>query len=206
MLDGKFQRGFSNERLASTHEPKVRRDERGYFIMSLSENSKVYFDDYYVFLKAVYTRSKTDQESLRKKLAATPVDHYETVAFYRARLVIIDVLQRAILRFYTDGSNLGVIMTPWCFGTVLLEKVEVYRDRLGKGEVDDPNVPDYPFYVIKYIDEIYRATLLDLFQFPEEAFQMRWQYSELLKRYSRILTDITGSLQSVIQSVKNIGS
>lgn len=206
MLDGKFQRGFSNERLATTHEPKVRRDERGHFIMSLSENSKVYFDDYYVFLKAVYTRAKADQETLRKKLAATPLDHYETVAFYRARLVIIDVLQRAILRFYTDGSNLGVIMTPWCFGTVVLEKVEVYRDRLGKGEVDDPNVPDYPFYVIKYIDEIYRATLLDLFQFPEEAFQMRWQYSELLKRYSRILTDITGSLQSVIQSVKNIGS
>ena len=174
--------------------------------MSISENSKVYFDDYYTFLKMVYARSKADQESLRKKLASTPVDSTETVAFYRARLVIIDVLQRAILRFYTDGSNLGVIMTPWCFGTVVLEKVEVYRDRLGKGEVDDPNVPDYPFYVIKYIDEIYRATLLDLFQFPEEAFQMRWQYSELLKRYSRILTDITGSLQSVIQSVKNIGS
>lgn len=206
MLDGKFQRGFSPERLANTHEPKVRRDDHGHFIMSLSENSKVYFEDYYTFLKMVYTRTKADQESLRKKLAATNPENTETIAFYRARLVITDVLQRAILRFYTDGSNLGVIMTPWCFGTVVLEKVEVYRDRLGKGEVDDPNVPDYPFYVIKYIDEIYRATLLDLFQFPEEAFQMRWQYSELLKRYSRILTDITGSLQSVIQSVKNIGS
>lgn len=206
MLDGKFQRGFSPERLANSHEPKVRRDERGPFIMSLSENSKVYFEDYYTFLKMVYARTKADQESMRRKLAATNPDNAETVAFYRARLVITDVLQRAILRFYTDGSNLGVIMTPWCFGTVVLEKVEVYRDRLGKGEVDDPNVPDYPFYVIKYIDEIYRATLLDLFQFPEEAFQMRWQYSELLKRYSRILTDITGSLQSVIQSVKNIGS
>lgn len=206
MLDGKFQRGFSPERLANTHEPKVRRDEHGYFIMSLSENSKVYFEDYYTFLKMVYARTKADQEALRRKLAATNPGNTETIAFYRARLVITDVLQRAILRFYTDGSNLGVIMTPWCFGTVVLEKVEVYRDRLGKGEVDDPNVPDYPFYVIKYIDEIYRATLLDLFQFPEEAFQMRWQYSELLKRYSRILTDITGSLQSVIQSVKNIGS
>ena len=206
MLDGKFQRGFSAERLATTHEPKVRRDDHGNFIMSLSENSKVYFEDYYTFLKLVYIRSKADQEAIRKKLAATPKDHVETIAFYRARMVIIDVLQRAILRFFTDGSNLGVIMTPWCFGTVVLEKVEVYRDRLSKGEVDDPNVPEYPFYVIKYVDEIYRATLLDLFQFPEEAFQMRWQYSELLKRYSKILTDITGSLQSVISSVKNIGS
>jgi hypothetical protein len=206
MLDGKFQRGFSTERLATTHEPKVRRDDHGHFIMSLSENSKVYFEDYYTFLKFVYTRSKSDQIAIREKLAVTPKDHAETIAFYRAKLVIIDVLQRAILRFYTDGSNLGVVMTPWCFGTVVLEKVEVYRDRLGRGEVDDPNVPEYPFYVIKYIDEIYRATLLDLFQFPEEAFQMRWQYSELLKRYSKILSDITGSLQSVISSVKNIGS
>ncbi len=206
MLDGKFQRGFSTERLAMTHEPKVRRDDHGHFIMSLSENSKVYFEDYYTFLKFVYTRSKSDQATIREKLATIPKDHAETIAFYRAKLVIIDVLQRAILRFYTDGSNLGVVMTPWCFGTVVLEKVEVYRDRLGRGEVDDPNVPEYPFYVIKYIDEIYRATLLDLFQFPEEAFQMRWQYSELLKRYSKILSDITGSLQSVISSVKNIGS
>jgi len=99
-----------------------------------------------------------------------------------------------------------VVMTPWCFGTVILEKVEVYRDRLSKGEVDDPNIPEYPYYVIKYMDEIYRATLLEIFGFPEQAFQMRWQYSELLKRYSKVLTDITGSLQSVIRSVKNIGT
>ncbi len=144
MLDGKFQRGFSTERLAMTHEPKVRRDDHGHFIMSLSENSKVYFEDYYTFLKFVYTRSKSDQATIREKLATIPKDHAETIAFYRAKLVIIDVLQRAILRFYTDGSNLGVVMTPWCFGTVVLEKVEVYRDRLGKGEVDDPNVPEYP--------------------------------------------------------------
>ncbi|HVP07456.1 MAG TPA: hypothetical protein VMS71_06405, partial [Candidatus Acidoferrum sp.] len=62
------------------------------------------------------------------------------------------------------------------------------------------------YYVIKYIDEIYKISLLELFDFPEQAFQMRWQYSELLKRYSKILNDITSSLQSVIHSVKNIGS
>lgn len=206
MLDGKFQRGFSTERLATTQEPKVRKDDRGHFIMSLSENTKVHFDEYYTFLETVYARTKAVQECTRQKLAATPAEHCETAAFYRARLVIADVLQRTILRFYTDGSNLGVIMSPWCFGTVVLEKVEVYRDRLSKGEINDPNIPDYPYYVIRYIDEIYRQTLLELFDFPEEAFQMRWQYSELLKRYSKILSDITGSLQNVIQSVKNIGS
>lgn len=206
MLDGKFQRGFSQERLASTQEPKVRKDDRGYFIMSLSENTKVHFDDYYAFLRVVYTRTKIEQLTTREKLAATADSRSETAAYYRARLVIMDVLQRTILRFYTDGSNLGVVMSPWCFGTVVLEKVEVYRDRLSKGEVDDPNIPEYPFYVVRYIDEIYRKTLLEMFGFPEEAFQMRWQYSELLKRYSKILSDITGSLQNVIQSVKNINT
>lgn len=206
MLDGKFQRGFSNERLAGSHEPKVRKDDNGYYIMSLSENCKVYFEDYYAFLRQTYDKAKAERDATRVKLARTSKEHGETVAFYRARLVVTDLLMRTILRFYTDGSNFGVIMTPWCFGTVVLEKVEVYRDRLNKGEAEDPNIPEYPFYVIKYIDEIYKITLLELFDFPQQAFQMRWQYSELLKRYSRILTDITGSLQSVISSVRNLGS
>ncbi|MEW5994715.1 MAG: hypothetical protein AB1744_09990, partial [Candidatus Zixiibacteriota bacterium] len=105
-----------------------------------------------------------------------------------------------------DGANLGVVMSPWCFGTVMLEKVETYRDRLSKGEISDSNVPDYPYYVVRYIDEIYKVTLLELFDFPEKAFQMRWQYSELLKRYSRMLTEITNSLQSVLTTIKNYGS
>ncbi len=206
VLDGKFQRGFSQERLTATKEPKVRRDDRGFYIMSLSENAKVYFEDYYEFLRNVYDRSQKEKARIAGRIAATSPDNAETLAFYRARSVILDLLMRTVLRFYTDGSNLGVVMTPWCFGTVILEKVEVYRDRLSKGEVDDPNIPDYPYYVIKYVDEIYRATLLEIFGFPEQAFQMRWQYSELLKRYSKVLTDITGSLQSVIRSVKNIGT
>ena len=206
MLDNKFQRGFSQERLAGMKEPKVRKDENGYFIMSLSENSKVYFEDYYLFLRMVYDRAKAEKESIQHKIKMTSPRAEETLAFYRAKAVIADLVLRTVLRFYTDGSNFGVIMTPWCFGTVVLEKIEIYRDRLSKGEVDDPNVPNYPYYVIKYIDEIYKIALLELFDFPEQAFQMRWQYSELLKRYSRILNDITSSLQSVIHSVKNIGT
>ncbi len=206
VLDNRYQRGFSHERLAATKEPKVRQDDRGYYIMSLSENAKVYFEDYYEFLRTVYDRAHKEKERITGRIATTSKESSETLAYYRARSVILDLLMRTILRFYTDGSNLGVVMTPWCFGTVILEKVEVYRDRLSKGEVDDPNIPEYPYYVIKYMDEIYRVTLLEIFQFPEQAFQMRWQYSELLKRYSKVLTDITGSLQSVIRSVKNIGT
>ena len=46
---------------------------------------------------------------------------------------------------------------------------------------------------------------LQVFEFPDEAFKMRWQYSELLKRYSKVLHNITGSLQSVMMIVKSYG-
>jgi len=206
MLAGHFQRGFSEQRLATTHEPKVRRDDNGFYIMSLSENSKVYFDDYYRFLEYAYEKAAAERDILNSKLAGTRASCSETLSYYRARGVIVDLLMRTIVRFYTDGSSLALIMTPWCFGTVMLEKIEAYRGRISRGEVQDPNIPEYPFYVIQYLDEIYKYTLLELFDFPENAFQMRWQYSELLKKYSRILSDITGSLKSVLSTIKNYGS
>ena len=206
MLEGRYYRGFSAERLANGQEPKVRKDDKGYYIMTLSENAKVYFEDFYTFLEATYARSLAERNDIDAKIAATPVDREETLAYYRARGVIVDLLLRTVRRFYTDGSNFGVVMTPWCFGTVVLEKVEVYRDRLSKGEVQDPNVGDYPYDVVRYVDEVYKASLLELFDFPPKAFQMRWQYSEILKRYSNILSDITTRLQSVLNTVKNFGA
>jgi hypothetical protein len=89
---------------------------------------------------------------------------------------------------------------------VVLEKVEAYRERLARGEMDEDKIPDFAYYVIKYIDEIYKKTLLDIFDFPSEAFKMRWQYSELLKRYSKVLSNITSSLNSVLMSIKNYGT
>ena len=206
LLEGKYHRGFSTERLASVNEPKVRRDDTGFYIMSLSESAKVYFDDYYSFLEKTYDNALRERNLLDQKLAATPPEYTETLSYLRARGVIIDLLLKNVRRFYTDGANFGVIMTPWCFGTVLLEKIEVYRDQLSKGEIQDSNIPDYPYYVVNYIDEIYKAVLLELFDFPEKAFQMRWQYSELLKKYSKILGSITVSLQSVLLTIKNYGA
>jgi len=206
MLDGKFQRGFTPEKLAATKEPRIRKDDHGYFVMSLSENTKVYFEDYYRFIEMVYARCQEERNLLDQKIEATTPDSVETLAYYRGRGVIVDLVMQTTRRFYTDGVNLGVVMTPWCFGTVMLEKVEVYRDRLSKGEVRDANVPEFPYYVIRYIDEIYKSTLLELFDFPEKAFRMRWQYSELLKKYSAILTNITNSLNSVLGMVRNYGS
>jgi len=206
MLDGRYQRGFSTERLNSKQEPKVRRDERGFYIMSLSENARVYFEDFYAFLRLAYERAAATRKALDTRIAATPEQNVETMAYYRAKGVIVDLLMRTVRRFYTDGSNFGVVMTPWCFGTVVLEKVEVYRDRLANGEVHDPNITGYTYDIVKYVDEIYKAVLLELFDFPENAFQMRWQYSEILRRYSGILADITTRLNSVLATVKNFGS
>ena len=206
MLEGRYRRGFSNERLESTPEPRVRKDERGYFLMSLSENTAVYFEDFYSFLETTYSRALEERQQLDQKLTETPESSTETLAYYQARGVLIDLVMKTIRRFYTDGSNLGVVMTPWCFGTVVLEKVEVYRDRLSKGEIQDRNVSTYTYDVVKYIDEIHRTALLELFDFPEKAFHMRWQYSEILRRYSGILSDITTRLQSVLATVKSFGS
>jgi hypothetical protein len=206
LLEGKFHRGFPAERLASSQEPKVRKDDNGFFIMSLSESAKVYFEDFYGFLEKTYDKTLRERHRIDDKLARTAREYTETIAYLRSRGVIIDLLLKNIRRFYTDGANLGVIMTPWCFGTVMLEKIEVYRDQLAKGEVQDPNIPEYPFYVIRYLDETYKTTLLELFDFPENAFQMRWQYSELLKKYSKILSNITTSLQSVLFTIKSYGT
>ncbi len=206
MLDGRYQRGFSPRRLATAQEPKVRQDDKGYYIMSLSENTRVYFEDFYSFMRLTYERAATARRVLDAKIAASPPESSETLAYYRANGVIVDLLMRTVRRFYTDGSNLGVVMTPWCFGTVVLEKVEVYRDRLAKGEVRDSNVAEYPYDVVKYVDEIYKVVLLELFDFPEKAFRMRWQYSEILRRYSGILADITTRLNSVLATVKNFGA
>ena len=206
MLDGRYQRGFTNERLTMTVEPRVRKDERGYYIMSLSENTKVYFDDFYNFLETTNDKANRERAIVLRKIEATPLTNAETLAYYRAKSVILDLVLRTIRRFYTDGSNFGVVMTPWCFGTVVLEKIEVYRDRLSKGEVQDSNIEDYPYYVLKYVDEVHRTELLALFDFPEKAFQMRWQYSELLKRYSKVLSDITTRLNSVLRTVKSFGT
>nr|MBN2278533.1 hypothetical protein [candidate division Zixibacteria bacterium] len=206
MLDNKFKRGFTREKLDAVVEPKVHKDSGGHYINTLSENVKVYFDDYYGFLEKVYERCEEELSDIDSKLKTTRKECVETAAFYQAKKIIVGMTMKTARSFYTDGSNFGVIMTPWCFGTVVLEKVEIYRERLAKGEVDQTNIPEYAYYVIKYIDEIYKKTLLDLFDFPSDAFKMRWQYSELLKRYSKVLTSITNSLGSVLTSIKNYGT
>jgi len=205
MLATEYKRGFTEEKLKLTPEPKVKYDDGGFYIMTISENSKVYLDDYYRFLERSYDKCLTELERVDVKLRNFDPGWNETRAFCTAYKIILQIVVQNIQSFYSDSSNFGVIMTPWCFGTVMLEKVETYRDRLSRGQIAGETLPENAYYVTRYMDEIYKKVLLDLFEFPEEAFKMRWQYSELLRRYSRVLQNITGSLQSVLLMVKNYG-
>jgi hypothetical protein len=206
MLAGKVERGFPKERLEGFTEPKIKKDEKGFYIMTLSENFKVYIEDYYAFLEELWQRAMEKFQDIEAKLADTDPSLEETTSYYRSQKIVHSILLKTIRSFYSDGNNLGVIMTPWCFGTVVLEKVETYREKLSKGEVEGDEAGDYPYYVVKYIDETYKKALLDIFSFPPKAFSMRWQYSELLKRYSKTLTNISTSLQSVLLMIRNYSS
>ena len=206
MLSNICKRGFPQERLEKIPEPKINQDENGYYIMSLSEGVKVYIEDYYQFLEELWERTIPLYQEVQAQLADTPEESMEAKAYYRSRKLIIEKVLSTIKRFYTTEDSLGVFMSPWCFGTVIMEKVEVTRDKLRNGEEVKHDVGEYPFYVVKYIEETYRKTLLDLFNFPPKAFSMRWQYSELLKRYSKTLSNITTSLQSVLLMVRSYTS
>ncbi len=202
-LNNGFKRGFPPHWLERQSEPKIGKDEKGHFIYTISENVKVYFEEYYQFLEKIERKCDSELLGLAMKLSQTSPNRSETLAYYRARKIILDLLLKNILSFYSDSGNLGVIMTPWCFGTVILEKVEIYRDRIARGEANDADTGDFPYYVLRYIDEIYKTTLLEMFEFPEKAFSVRWQYSELLKRYSQVLSNVTASLHSILFLAKN---
>lgn len=206
MTNTEIKRGFPETRFEKNIEPRVKRDDGGHYLYTLSENVKVYFEDYYGFLERVESKALADLQDVKAKLEAVTEEEEEFRSYLFARKAILETLLKTVYDFYSESKNFGVVMTPWCFGTVVLEKVEAYRDRLSKGEVEDGDLPDYPYYAVKYMDEIHRKVLLDLFEFPDKAFAMRWQYSELLKRYGHALSNITTSLQSVMMLVKSYGS
>jgi hypothetical protein len=203
MLSNGIERGFPAERLKRVKEPKVHKDDGGFFIFTLNENAKVYFEDFYQFLEKVEKKCLKEKRELEKKIIECDSERTETLSYYRARKIIIDVVLKNVYSFYGDSGNFGVIMSPWCFGTVILEKVENYKEMLSCGEIQDFNIPEYPYFVLKYLDEIYKKTLLEVFDFPDKAFKVRWQYTEMFKRYSKLLPEIIGGLETILLLIKS---
>jgi len=200
------KRGFPPQRLNKNLEPRVKKDDGGYYVFTLNENIKVYFEDFYKFLERVERKASQELKALEEKIESTHPSRIESLSYYRARKIVAEQLLNQVYQFYSDGANLGVIMSPWCFGTVVLEKIELYRDRIRKGETEDPNIPDYPYFVLRYIEEIHKKTLLEIFEFPEKAFSVKWQYTELLKKYSKVLSNINTALQNILTMVKSYNS
>jgi hypothetical protein len=197
-----IKRGFSEEKLKKAKEPLVKKDENGFYIFTVNENLKVYFEDFYAFLEGLERKCLDDLQKIQPKADDCDCRCDETKAFYCARKIIVEVVLKNVYGYYGDDSTLGVIMSPWCFGTVVLEKVENYKERLSRGELLDVNLPEYPYLVLRYVDEIYRKTLVELFEFPPEAFSVKWQYTEPLKRYAKILFDITTNLKTILILVR----
>lgn len=197
-----IKRGFSNEKLKKLREPKVREDERGYYIYTLNENVKVYFEDFYSFLEEVERVCLSELRRLREEITNCDSKCEEARAYYCARKIIAEVVLKNAYGYYGDSSTLGVIMSPWCFATVVLEKVENYKERLTRGELPDVNLPECPYLVLRYIDEIYKKTLLEIFELPPEAFSLKWQYAELLKHFTKVLSDIHNNLSNILSLVQ----
>jgi len=206
MLSTGIKRGFPERWLKKQKEPKIKRDEGGYYLFTVNENKKIYLEDFYAFLETTERRCLEEMKSLSEKMSNCNVDRQETLAYYNARKIIVEVVLKNVYEYYEDTSTLGVIMSPWCFGTVILEKVENQKARLSRAELLNSDLPEYPYYVLRYIDEIYKRTLLELFEFPEEAFRYRWQYTEVAKRCSKALSSITDTLTNILSLVKEYRS
>jgi len=197
-----IKRGFSEDKLRKTREPIVKKDTEGYYLHTVNEGAKVHFEDFYTFLEGVEQRSLRELKGLKEKIERCYEECEETRAYCYARKIIVEVVLKNVYGYYGDDSTFGVIMTPWCFGTVILEKIEIYKERLSRGELPDVNLPENPFLVLRYIDEIYKKTVLDLFDLPLEAFSIKWQYTDLLKRLGRVFSDACTNLADILARIK----
>jgi len=142
MLSNICKRGFPKDRIENIPEPKIKRDDNGYFIQSVSEGIKVYLEDYYSFLEELWDRTVPIYREVQNQLDDTPETSMEAKAYYRSRKLIMEVVLSTIKKFYTTADSLGIFMSPWCFGTVILEKVEAAKDKIRDGEEVKHDVGD----------------------------------------------------------------
>jgi hypothetical protein len=206
MLTNGIKRGFPKERLKKIKEPKIHKDEGGYFILTINENAKIYFDDFYAFLEKAEKRCLAEKKRIQEKMIECDPHKMETLSYYRAKKILVDLILRCVYTFYGDSSSFAVIMSPWCFGTVILEKIEHYKELIAKGEINSPEISENPYFILKYMDEIFKKTLMEMLDLPEKAFKVKWQYTDLLKRYSKLLGGVIITLETILTWVKAQGT
>ena len=89
MLTNGLEKGFTDYNLPLIKNPKVGHDKLGWYIYTFSENSKVYFDNYYRFLENTEIKALKEIKDLEKNIVDTPDQNDESRAFYRAKKIII---------------------------------------------------------------------------------------------------------------------
>jgi hypothetical protein len=197
-----IKRGFSTDKLRKIKDPRVKKDQGGHYLNTVNENVKVYFEDFYSFLEKVEENCLDELRDLREKMLTCERKMEETQAYYCARKIVVEVILKNVYGYYGEDSSFAVIMSPWCFGTVVLEKIINYKERLARGEIPDVNLQGSPYKILRYVDEICKGTILDMLRLPPEAFLYKWQYTELLKNFAKVFAGIYENLANILSAVR----
>ena len=168
-------RGLSDELLENLADREIiGEDEGGFFLYTILEDAKVYFEEAYGFLEQSHQRCREYLAKLEEDMAKG-VDDAETLL----RLQACREVARRLLDFledcYTNSNDLTFIMSPRCYATFFLEGTE----ELDHAEIEDRTLP---LAVLDLIREEASDLVLELLDLPPEALSKRWQYVELARR------------------------
>jgi hypothetical protein len=70
-----IKRGFPEDRLKRIKEPKVRMDLGGYYLQTVTEGVKVYFEDFYSFLERAEKRCAEELRDVKDRKAKCDPQH-----------------------------------------------------------------------------------------------------------------------------------
>ncbi len=179
------RRGFPLSKLERLYNNNViHYDSGGYYLFQ--ETYKIYFNDFYRFLEYVESRAMRKLNLINQKLALPFIFSKEAEMQLIARKIILDIFFNLLYMHYEEGNNLNLIMPEWCFGTLVLETVINIEVLVKDGEYEIINTPEP---VLEIVPEIGKDFLLDIFEFPEEAFMEMWHHNILDRRPTYITED-----------------
>jgi len=195
-----LERGFDGEN--ALRNVNIKRDKGGLYVMTATENEKVYLDDFYNLLTATAKKAEMTWEELPKKLQ--DATGQEIRAYYISRRLIASLVLYTVRRFYTS-SEYEDIMTPWCFASLcrwllleeIVDKINTTNDinNVFGSKLDHV---DNPVLIVRYIKESGKTTLREIFQLPEEVFNHDWHFMEIWRKYTISCRETEESLNRVM--------
>lgn len=169
-------RGLSDELLENLADTGViGEDEGGFFLYTISEDAKVYFEEAHGFLEQSHQRCREYLAKLEEDTARA-VEDAGTLQRLQARRELARLLLNFLEDYYTTANDLSAIMSSRCYATVFLESME----ELDHAEIEDRTLP---LAVLDLIQEEASDLVLELLDLPPEALSRRWQYTELARRF-----------------------